>query len=177
MKRQFIKSSTDNGGVRCEDKFGRTFYVRDATVQSVGGFRPLDMHAAADLDAALSEWGLRRHAEPTVEQRLDALQARRDEVRWRSFLFMDRSIQCRRVDEGALLQLGLSADRATDESWPAGFAWRCADNSWLPLTRAQAVQMSDAYARFVNACFAVFGEKEAAIKAGQDVEISGGWPE
>ena len=110
-----------------------------------------------------------------VEQQA-ILKAKRDAVQYAAFRYMEKSIQCDNLARANINSAAINAMTATDAQWPANFAWRCEDNTWLPLTRQQTLDMSAAFGQFLAACFAVFASKSAAIAAGQSVDINTGWP-
>jgi len=111
----------------------------------------------------------------TVEQ-LAILKDQRDAVQYAFFRYMEKSIQCDNLARANINSAAINAMTATDAQWPADFAWRCEDNTWLPLTRQQTLGMSAAFGQFLAACFAVFATKSVAIAARQSVDINTGWP-
>ena len=112
----------------------------------------------------------------TPVEQLAILKDKRDAVQYASFRYMGKSIQCDNLARANINSAAINAMTATDAQWPANFAWRCEDNTWLPMTRQQTLDMSAAFGQFLAACFAVFATKSDAIEAGQSVDIHIGWP-
>lgn len=107
----------------------------------------------------------------------EELKTKRDTIQYGSFTYLGKTIQCRDEDRANINSAAVNAMMATDEQWPSNFAWRFADNSWLPMTRQQVLGMSAAFGQFLASCFAVFAAKTAQIAAGEPCDINTGWPE
>ena len=101
---------------------------------------------------------------------------KRDEIINGGFLYMDRKIQSADQDVQFIQTAVQNASLSTDEEWPTTFAWRCMDNTWLPMTRLEVLGMSRTHGLFVNACFTRFAEIEIYLYYGWAVDINAGWP-
>lgn len=141
--------------------------------------RGTGIQSATDLAEAL----LRRRLvavpviPPTKAELLKQLKAKRDAVQYADFAYLDTRIQCDDLSRANINTAATNAMIATDAQWPADFAWRSADNSWLPLNRALTLAMSAVFGQFLASCFSVFATKAAQIEAGEPCDINTGWPE
>ena len=120
---------------------------------------------------------------PTIEERRAAcvatLHSWRNTYLTGTFRFRDKDIQCR---EGDVLNIiGMYTMHVVQGiPLPEGFAWRCADNTWLPLNATDLADLSVAYTIFKNACYQYcWFVMEPAIAASdnpESVDITQGWP-
>lgn len=66
-------------------------------------------------------------------------------------------------------------------TWPVGFAWRMADNSWLPVTAAELLAMAQAAADFYTGLILHRASLKDAVAAAEDaadveaVDANAGW--
>lgn len=132
---------------------------------------------AETLVEAIEKFGLRPYTPPSKADLLKTLKAKRDAVQYGAFAYMGKTIQYDINARTNIAQAVRNAMVATDALWPNPFAWRCSDNSWLPMTRMQVLEMDVAAGQFLAACFAVFAAKAAQIEAGAACDINAGWPE
>ena len=76
-----------------------------------------------------------------------------------------------------------SAARAGDTTWDTGFAWRLADNSWMPLAAAtDMITFASAVADYVAGIRVRYWALKDAVAAAEDhadldaIDIASGWP-
>lgn len=174
---KFIQSPAADGAYI--NKFGKrvTVGALGTTFTHFPGFNHrVHICEAETLAEAIVKFGLKPYVPPSKADLLKQLKAKREAVQYGAFAYMGKRIQCDDLSRANINTAATNAMIATDEQWPAAFAWRCADNSWLPLTRAQTLGMSAAFGQFLAACFATFATKAAQIEASEPCDINSGWP-
>lgn len=120
---------------------------------------------------------------PTLEQRrqtcITALHTLRDQLQGSSFLFRTKPIQCRPGDVMNIMGM-YTLHVIQTIPLPNGFAWRCADDTWLPLDAQGISELSAAYYTFKNACYQYcWFTLEPVINNSdnpESIDITQGWP-
>lgn len=119
---------------------------------------------------------------PTIEERrafvISQMKSIRDSKMNGEFTYLNKQIQCRLTDRENiagymnLYNAGL---------WTPGetFAWRCADNTWLPLDLQGFLGLAGRAAEFKLACYEKAWNLDAEINASdnpESIDISSDWP-
>ena len=128
------------------------------------------------LADALTAFGLVAYSAPAPEPVTeDDIKNKRIAVLSNTFPYLGKSSQCDTASRLSIAEKIATATQVTDEQWAASFpGWRCADNSLLPLTRAEMIGMGLARDTFDAQVWAVFYAKLAALP---NVNLNDGWPE
>ena len=110
---------------------------------------------------------------------ISSLHVFRDTIQNSQFLFRDKPIQCRQEDVPNIIGM-LLKHVLMQTPLPENFAWRCADDTWLPLDVQGISDLATAYYAFKNACYQFcWFTLEPAINASdnpESIDITQGWP-